>query len=144
MIKDEAIEKALRTWYSVRDPLHKRAHHPLGKLAGEWGELLDDYMKSIYKPDCEPDFLDELGDIWYYLRVLCYQRDYQPNAFNPPNLETDELIAMALQEAANAFLAYKRFGNYSLFCLDVSYTILGILAYRYATTLDKLTELNWQ
>jgi hypothetical protein len=54
---DEAIEVALRTWYPEGHILRHNLHHPLGKLLGEWGELLDDYMKSIYKPAYDLDFI---------------------------------------------------------------------------------------
>ena len=90
------------------------------------------------------NFIDELGDIWYYIRILCYQRDYQPTSFLLLNLETDELIAMAIQEAANAFLSYKRFRTYSVFCIDTSYSVLLLLLRREGVNLDELTELNWE
>lgn len=145
---EKAIEIALRTWYPKDHPLHFRAHHPLGKLVGEWGELIDDYMKLLYKPNYKPDFANELGDIWYYIRVLCYQRNYQPVQFDIYNSEydllPDELIAMAIQEVSAAFLSLARHGYYSLFALDVSYTILLELLDRQHLTLDELTELNWQ
>lgn len=151
MISDEAIEKSLRTWYPVDHSLHDKAHHPLGKLLGEWGELLDDYMKLLYKPQYKSEFVKELGDIWYYVRILCYQRDYQPVQFdiynsNAPeyDLLPDELIAIAIQEVSAAFLSLTRHGYYSLFALDVSYTCLIELLDRQHLTLDELTELNWQ
>jgi hypothetical protein len=61
---DEAIQKSLLTWYPENHPLRLNPHHPLGKLLGEWGELLDDYMKSLYKPGYEFEPENELGDIW--------------------------------------------------------------------------------
>jgi hypothetical protein len=152
MIRDGAIELALRTWYPKDHPLHNRAHHPLGKLVGEWGEALEDYMKMLYKPDYKYKFADELGDIWYYLRILCYQRDYQPVTFDIYNnnyydgydLLPDEIIAMAIDEANRALLSLLRHNYYSLFALDVSYTCLLELLERKHLTLDELTKLNWQ
>ena len=68
---NDQVQISLRTWYPVDHELHFNPHHPLGKLLGEWGELLDDYMKSLYKPGYVFEPVDELGDIWYYLRILC-------------------------------------------------------------------------
>lgn len=152
MITDDAIEKALLTWYPANHPLHYKPHHPLGKLVGEWGEALEDYMKMLYKPDYESEFIKELGDIWYYLRILCYQRNYQPiqysiyngNYYDAYDLLPDEIIAMAIDEANRAFLSFLRHDYYSLFALDVSYTCLAELLNRQHLTLDELTELNWQ
>ena len=150
MITDEAIEISLRTWYPPDHPLHYNPHHPLGKLCGEWGELLDDHMKSIYKPGYKANFLDELGDIWYYIRILCYQRDYQPIKLNlcnhmpESNLLPDELITMAIREVSSALLSFVRYDRYSPLALDVSYTVLLELLDRQHTTLGELTELNWQ
>ena len=103
---NNAIELALKTWYPKDHPLHNDLRHPLIKLAGECGELLDLYGKHEYKPNfdwmnckhCDygdashsrknnycpipiansspakytPIVLDELGDIWYYIRITSY------------------------------------------------------------------------
>lgn len=88
-------ELALLTWYKPDNPLYRNPEHPTIKLAGEIGELLDLYGKHKYKPgfdwmvckSCKnldpkhfnhrfvPLVLDELGDIWYYLRILAWIYD---------------------------------------------------------------------
>lgn len=96
---DEYQAKCMSTWYDKDDPLYLDPRHPLIALAGEAGELLDLYKKHEYKPgfswwNCKncgkvhqnpvegylnicPDYtplvLDELGDYWYYLRILTWQ-----------------------------------------------------------------------
>lgn len=99
---DLSQQKALKTWYSKDDPLYLDPRHPLIKLVGEAGELLDLYGKEEYKPDfswwnCKhcgygdashslhtkkcydlrgtytPLVLDELGDFSYYLRICMWQ-----------------------------------------------------------------------
>lgn len=99
---DEYQQKALKTWYTPDNPLYLDPKHPLIKLAGEAGEILDLYGKHEYKPgfdwwnckNCKhpkhtdfrfcwvsgctcrayiPLVLDELGDFSYYLRVCMWQ-----------------------------------------------------------------------
>lgn len=102
---DQAQVKALASWYKEGNPLHLEPRHPLIKLAGEAGEILDLYGKHEYKPSfnwlkkCEckhnelshdyfgclephcgckkfyPIILSELGDYSYYLRIITYQQE---------------------------------------------------------------------
>jgi hypothetical protein len=173
---EEAIEISLRTWYPKDHPLHNNPHLPLGKLLGEWGELLDDYadanktddtkfhlmkllakwgklmddyMKSLYKPGYEFEPEDELGDIWYYIRVLCWQRDHKPeNAFEIKVLdrlqETDYIIAKTAGIISSSFLTIAQDYNYHISTLDYVYSALVEIARRYNLTLDQLTASNWE
>jgi hypothetical protein len=141
---NEAVELALKTWYSKDHELHFNPHHPLGKLLGEWGELLDDYMKSIYKPGYEFEPLDELGDIWYYLRILCYQKsNYEPVEFTVTG-KSDKLIAVAMHECSLILINYHQGISYSEFALDVCYTTMIEICRRYDITLEQLTASNWE
>ena len=96
---DQSQLNALATWYDKSNPLHLDPRHPVIKLAGEAGEILDLYGKHEYKPgfdwwNCKhcgqiencgklnnscpgyiPLILDELGDYSYYLRILAYQKE---------------------------------------------------------------------
>lgn len=148
---DKAIEIALRTWYPKNHNLHFNPHHPLGKLLGEWGELLDDYMKSIYKPGYEFEPLDELGDIWYYLRILSYQQNYEPVEFTNMSFltdvscyDTDGIIVFTMKEISRAFIDLKDTFNYSVFALDVCYCALLYICNKYDITIQQLTESNWE
>jgi hypothetical protein len=138
---DEAVQKALKTWYPKDHELHMNPHHPLGKLLGEWGELLDDYMKFLYKPGYVFEPEDELGDIWYYVRVLCYQKGYKPDGmvFFRSN-DTDQLITGAM---GHLVIAFRDSDNYSNVILNTSFTALFAIARHYNLTLDDLTASNW-
>jgi hypothetical protein len=143
---NEAVELALKTWYPKDHELHSNPHHPLGKLLGEWGELLDDYMKSLYKPGYEFEPLDELGDIWYYLRILCYQKsnyESEPIEFAMTG-EADNLIAITMYECSLAIINYYQGIPYSEFMLDICYTAMLEICKRYDITLDQLTASNWE
>lgn len=101
---DQAQEKALASWYKEGNELRLDPRHPLIKLAGEAGEILDLFGKHEYKPgfnwwNCKhckatriqheaninsakfcnkgytPLILDELGDFSYYLRIVTYQQE---------------------------------------------------------------------
>jgi len=144
---DKATKLALRTWYPKDHNLHLNPHHPLGKLVGEWGELMDDYMKSLYKPGYEFKPLDELGDIWYYLRILAYQRNYNLripsyNFYQTGN--TEYLICAAIEDVSYAFQYLERHNTYSLMALDRSYFVLLKLSRRFKLNLDQLTSSNWE
>ncbi len=143
----EAVELSLKTWYPKGHELHMNAHHPLGKLLGEWGELLDDYMKSLYKPDYQFDPKDELGDIWYYVRILAYQFDYIPttpsNVPEPQPLEA--LIAVVMNEVSMIFIAVCSFISIDdCQFIQVSYCLILEICRRYDLTLDELTQANWE
>ena len=156
---DESIELSLRTWYPEDHPLHFNPHHPLGKLIGELGELLDDYMKSIYKPGYVFEPLDELGDIWYYLRILCYQNNYTrlrklDNIIIPElnltidisNKPIDILIKVLMYEVSQHVLI-KEIGSNATstkLMLSIQYSGLKEIAYRYNITFEQLTNSNWE
>lgn len=156
----ESIEKALYTWYPEDHPLHLNLHHPLGKLVGEWGELLDDYMKHLYKPGFEWKLINELIDVWYYIRILAYQAKIE---LKPQPIfgtaDVDEIIAHAISIASKQFETechYKRHELYDLPCkLSVniaaigyvvtnSYSSLLHLCDRFDLTIDQLTDASWE
>jgi hypothetical protein len=138
---DKAIDIALKTWYPKGHELHFNPHHPLGKLLGEWGELLDDYMKSLYKPGYVFEPEDELGDIWYYLRILAYQGSHILNdivEYQDCNLDT--IIADVMMHTSRALFYESDNRRF----LDNSYSAIIQIAKRYNLTLDDLTASNWQ
>ncbi len=144
---DKSIDYALRTWYAKDHPLHFDLHHPLGKLVGEWGELLDDYMKHIYKPGYDWQPLDELVDIWYYIRILAYQAEIKLKSYQIDSSRIDYLISRAIDSINTHFriftitdLVGDGFGddlqrNYSLLCKICKLSSL---------TIDQLTEASWK
>lgn len=97
------IEKALAAWYKPGNPLYKNPEVAALGLAGEVGELVDLYKEHIYRPGFDwtgckncgepsrsdmicrrlidstynhiPFIMSELGDIWYYLRILAWMGD---------------------------------------------------------------------
>lgn len=183
---DDYQQKALTTWYQPDDPRYLDPRHPLIKLAGEAGELTDLYGKEEYKPnfswwDCKkckkgkelhhtilaihdgcqnytPLVLDELGDYFYYLRILTWQKQV-----------TFTSICKEFEEGANKWYYSQGDLLYSLSCLnwassellidwvrkdvnkivtlgglkDCTFYLLAILS-KLDCTLDRLTELNYQ
>ena len=68
---------ALKTWYpndgSV--PVEEQLNQAMLQLASEAGELVGLWAKSLYKPGRTLDrdmVIDELGDIWYYVRIIAW------------------------------------------------------------------------
>jgi hypothetical protein len=144
---DKAVKVTLRTWYPIGHSYHLAPHHPLGKLAGEWGELYDDYYKFLYKPGYkfEPLESGELGDIWYYLRILCYQCNHSLNTVILPRYQDlDSLIEDAAEEAFRANKTFRKYKQYSRFCLDLSYRTIVEIGRQYAFDLQQLTDSNWE
>jgi len=73
---DEFQERCLKTWYSPGHELHLDPFHPTLALCGEAGELANKLKKHVYKPDVDftaDEFIDELGDVFYYLAILAFQ-----------------------------------------------------------------------
>jgi hypothetical protein len=166
---DEATEIALRTWYPKDHPLHFNPHHPLGKLLGEWGELLDDYadsnktddkyyltkllakwgklmdnyMKSLYKPGYVFEPEDELGDIWYYERILAYQEGCKlEDSVSFEGDSTDQVIAQVMWRLAERFIGLSLEPAQN--GLNETYSAIIQIGERYNLTLDDLTQSNWE
>jgi hypothetical protein len=99
-------------------------------------------MKSIYKPGYVFEPLDELGDIWYYLRILCYQKDFKPSVFTLKG-DIDYLISSAINDSSRAFIDLLNYNYYSIYVLDISYSVLHKIMEKYKVTLDQLTASNW-
>lgn len=153
-------ELSLLTWYKPDNPLYRNPEHPTIKLAGEIGELLDLYGKHKYKPgfdwmvckSCKnldpkhfnhrfvPLVLDELGDIYYYLRILAWMFGIQLKvsdkySYGSPVLDSIETM-------------YKKAGkvldnNYSFDTLNVIYYHLVSILNSLNTTIEELTLLNY-
>lgn len=165
------IQKALETWYNEGHPLRNDPRHPLIKLAGESGEILDLFGKHEYKPgfdwmDCKcgkpkdsifhtdssieiyheyvPRILDELGDYWYYLRILAWQQNLilKPGEFW--DLDMLNLLASLASYSTQLLEGYlSALGipqNYILICYDI---LLGIL-FKLNCSIDGLTDLNYK
>ncbi len=155
-MNDHRIDLVLRTWYPKDHPLHFDLHHPLGKLVGEWGELLDDYMKYLYKPEYEFQPLDELVDIWYYLRILAYQTGVELKQGPIPILgdyghikSIDYLISRSIEKANEALRLSIEEGRKAVisiapYILRYNYCILIETCELCNLTIDQLTKASWQ
>lgn len=154
---NKAIDKALLTWYPVDHYLHLNPHHPLMKIIGEWGELLDDYAKLTYKPNYEFKPIDELGDIWYYDRILTNIYDLKLvyiDEITIPELDViinihddgiDTLIDAAIYILSAQFLLMKNCKPFNIrLPLYFSYSVIVEICRRYNITLQQLTDSNWQ
>jgi hypothetical protein len=175
-MSNDAISKALATWYDKDHPLHLDPLHPAIKLAGEAGELLDLYGKHKYKPGfdwwqckycgqgkdrhydsdyCKSEptkkynsfVLDELGDWWYYWRVLCYQDElsaWDTIAIHQP--ENQEILKV-LREISRLSLYvlddYDEAGLINTDELSNAFTWFADLLNILDIDLDNLTELNY-
>lgn len=65
--------RALETWYDVSHPLFSDLMPATLGLVGEAGEFADLVKKDKYKPGVTlrvEDFVEELGDVLYYLAIL--------------------------------------------------------------------------
>jgi NTP pyrophosphatase (non-canonical NTP hydrolase) len=73
---DQIQRRALETWYEYGHPLHfDRIPSTLG-LVGEAGEFADLVKKNQFKPNNDvsyDDFVNELGDVLYYVAILAHQ-----------------------------------------------------------------------
>jgi len=146
-MNDKGIQKVLRTWYPKDHPLHYDLHHPLGKLVGEWGELLDDYMKHLYKPGYKWKPLGELVDIWYYIRILAYQTNTKVRATYFGSSKINYLISCAIEKSSGMFcrlILEDQIDHILPPALNYNYTILSKICELSNLTIDQLTEASWE
>jgi hypothetical protein len=121
---------------------------------------MEDQMKIKYKPNYEPETEKELGDIWYYIRMLCRQSGNVPAKIESvifPELDfelifeladTDTIIAATSYCVSQQFLIMKDDNTWikgvtKLF-FNVQYSALIEIANRHNLTLDQLTTSNWE
>lgn len=163
------IDKALLTWYPKDHPLHLDPLHPAIKLAGEAGELLDLYGKERFKPqftwwqckncgeasewDCRCDketlfytplVLDEIGDIWYYIRILAYQADVKLDRSEAMDYSLPKCLAYLDNAAAGVYLGVVE--EAKIFSGDLLYTYYNLLSLlqKLDVDLEQVTELNYR
>lgn len=170
---NDAIERALKTWYPKDNPLHFDPLHPAIKLAGEAGELLDLYGKHKFKPgfnwwnckhcqktseyDCQCDkktlwytplVLDELGDWWYYCRILAYQQNMNISEWIRPNDDVPYDTLMFLSEmnyhSAKLLRIYESGQFISTEELRIAFSWFQDILIILDVTLDEITELNYR
>lgn len=75
---DEYQQKALETWHNKDVPKNEQINHAMLQLTSEAGEVAKLWAKHLYKPGHEIDrdaVLNELGDLWYYVRIVAYLFD---------------------------------------------------------------------
>ncbi len=155
-------ELVLKTWYPEDHPLHYDLHHPMGKLVGEWGELLDDYMKHLYKPGYQWEPLNELVDIWYYLRILAYQVDTTLTSASLlsykhkmdkseyhiirsiENLSRQFITLIEATELNDSYVIQRLKSDILPSALNYNYSILSSLCELFDLTIDQLTEASWE
>lgn len=147
--------KALETWYPTNHPLHFAARHPLLKLVGEIGEFIDFYAKVDYKPDfawsrekaLDELALDELGDIWYYCRILAYQKNENSTSEygNSKVVNSDVLLAIMIFNSAKMLDEYLSIDDWLIKHLKIVIGMLKQFALiEYSCSLDELTDLNYR
>lgn len=164
-------ELAKLTWYSPDSDKYRDLLHPTLKLAGEIGELLDLYAKHRFKPyfdwmECKnckrkydewhvreycicnvytPKVLDELGDIWYYLRILAwiYDVDLRDDWYSSAENELTSKD-FGLRLIPEMYIQVSKFmqNKDRSYIKDIYYNFL-ILLTKLDCTLDQLTKLNY-
>ena len=144
--KNQMIDFALSTWYPKNHPLHLDPIHPAMGLAGEAGEILNKRKKDLFKANYEwsdLDELDELGDIWYYIRILTYQQGIEITSYPYKIADLDIVRSNLALNAAKICLnaqTSKPFKKSLKKCQMWLITYLEVLE----VTLDELTALNWE
>jgi hypothetical protein len=176
MTLQDDIQLALKTWYPKDHKLYHDLDHPTIKLAGEAGELLDLYGKHKYKPgfdwwqckrcskdeichensispfrmlahDYIPLILDELGDWWYYWRIMAYilelERYPKSMSITKKTDIRDILIGMNYNSAV-VLLGYKDYGEILDSYLSEAFVEFSDLLILLEVTLEEVTQLNYQ
>lgn len=165
------IEKALESWYVEGHHLRLEPLHPLLGIAGEAGELLNLYKKNRFKPefnwsDCKecgqekddifhgeeqdshnyvPLILDELGDFWYYLRIVAWQQNIKIWDYNQLEIDNVELCLSKLSKFSSALLDdYLEKGVVDRYDLKDIFNWFCYILNHLNCSLEELTELNYE
>jgi NTP pyrophosphatase (non-canonical NTP hydrolase) len=160
---NEHIELALKTWYSEHHEHHFNLEPNLLGLAGEAGEMVDVLKKDRFKNGHEVSratWLDELGDFWYYLRIVSYQVTTLGYCEYPlvSKHKWDKHIvnkASLLHIHSNInWLCAKTLARFELvpeweifqdgIALNSLYQFLLLRLEQLDCTIDELTKINWQ
>lgn len=178
MKPDKYQELALKTWYTPDNPLYLGPRHPLIKLAGEAGELLDLYGKHEYKPDFDwwdckichcskfahgesttkcnnnytPFVLDELGDLYYYLRIVTWQQkisieewlQQKPFGQWAISKDLDYILARIASDASGMLVWQLEENQIDIHDLRSVFDWFIALLSKLDCSLDHLTELNYK
>jgi hypothetical protein len=175
----ESINLSLKTWYPKDHDLHHNLDHPTMKLAGEAGELLDLYAKHKYKPAfnwwhckiCKKSeiehgvrthsytalVIDELGDWWYYWRILAYQSnrplaDFEEVIKEDGHLDCDMKEALISINYLSASILNRLTvminplpppASLGLILYDLLYPFMGLIK-TLGTDLDYITQSNYR
>ncbi len=115
-------------------PKSKHVH-----LAYDLYECRDVELNKFYIPKV----LDELGDIWYYLRILAWIEGTSLKSIKSIRVtnELENIIFINMNAARIAYATTKDEDNF--FRLDSVYTYLLRILDTLDCTLDQLTELNY-
>lgn len=140
---------ALRAWQSTGDHTKDMLHSLLG-LAGEAGEIVDQYKKHLFKVarQCSREqFLDELGDLFYYLRIVAHFNgwtiaDIGIDSDDPLTLSELEIITGTNNATATLLLEWVTDAKIDIHTFRAVYLGLISRLYQLDCTIDELTELN--
>jgi len=141
---DKHQEFALRTWYPKDHPLHNDAMPALLGLVGEAGEITELVKKAAYKyeiPVSRDSMLEELGDYWWYLRIVAYIRGVKLRKMQ--DYDNGDLQTLCIKLCYySSVVGYFNIDNHSFinYCLTCPSSILAM----FDCSLDELTEMNYQ
>ncbi len=151
---DQYQHMALETWQS--NGKEADLEHAVIKLVGEAGEIMDQWGKHRFKPGYEcsrEDFLDELGDWWYYARILLWLTD-TPTEFVKSkiykiipkyNHESKAVLEILFGLHANSSKILEYYFHYNIIETDALAEAVNYLSARLDqlnSNLDHLTYLN--
>lgn len=103
--------------------------------------------ENILRGTYTPLVLDELGDLWYYVRILAYQLDVDPGTLaigvnkGCSILQSLSWLSVYSSQGLNSFLLG---GQFSRAVVGDAYRHLLNILKHLDTDLDHLTELNYQ
>ena len=106
---------------------------------------MDDLAKTEYKPGYVSNLQDELGDVWYYIRILYYIKkiDKPIFSFMYSNEPIEDIVAGACLSACTGYLLFvKEYLDTDV--IHASYSALVKICNQINITLDDLTQSNWE
>lgn len=143
---------ALETWHNKDVPMGEQANHAMLQLAAECFEVMKLWA---YKPISRDEVLNELGDLWYYVRIVAFLYDITVSELSQVSTH-EKNINPILQLAGKCGDVVKLWAKHLykpghdidrdkvLEPLGKLYHFMRVIALENNITIDELTRFNYE
>lgn len=140
LYKKERFKTGYSWWDCVHCSQPEMEHSKNNSYCGSWWRKNDN--QTIYTPK----ILDELGDAWYYLRILAYQQDYTFKTYSDERGVLPDrfmMLANLNYRCARLLTIYEDSETINTQVLQIVFDWYQDILFLLGFTLDQVTESNY-